>query len=144
MRTCKLRESINARNRSNVSSDGATPEQKAQQILSIAPILKGQPASSQPQASHPRSNAPPQHVQQQSQPPAQQQPAGQSDLIDFGQHNSNVPTSASAGQPPSQQPMQQPGNPSSSGLQAPLEPGHPLHRVDTMTKDVDEFVDAQP
>lgn len=31
-----------------------------------------------------------------------------------------------------------------AGLQAPLTPGQPLQRVDTVTKDVDEFVDAKP
>lgn len=30
------------------------------------------------------------------------------------------------------------------GLQEPLVPGQPIKRVDTQTKDLDEFVDAKP
>ena len=30
------------------------------------------------------------------------------------------------------------------GLQEPLMPGQPIQRVDTVTKDLDEFVDAKP
>ena len=119
-------------------SDGPTPEAKTKQILAVAPILKDQSAS---QDSNPVS---PQHAQHTPQQPSQsrQQPTGQGqkDLIDFGQtdSSSSVPARGSSLQ---QQMTQQPTN-APAGLQEPLMPGHPIKRVDTLTKDLDEFVDA--
>ena len=46
---------------------------------------------------------------------------------------------------PNRQPSPQPmkgAHP--AGLQEPLQPGQPIKRVDTLTSDVDEFVDAAP
>lgn len=136
------------------NSDGATPEAKAKQILAIAPILKGQPPFQQTQAAPSQQTQPPfqqqqqshphpQHSQQQQQQPyqAQQQPAGHNDLIDFGQPDTNqaspIPPRNSSLQQTVHQPMDAP-----PGLQEPMQPGQPLRRVDTLTKDVDEFVDA--
>ncbi|KAL2057071.1 hypothetical protein ABVK25_002810 [Lepraria finkii] len=122
----------------NADIDGPTPEAKTKQILAVAPILKDQSAS---QDSNPVS---PQHAQHTPQQPSQsrQQPTGQGqkDLIDFGQtdSSSSVPVRGSSLQ---QQMTQQPTN-SPAGLQEPLMPGHPIKRVDTLTKDLDEFVDA--
>ena len=122
-------------------SDGPTPEAKTKQILAVAPILKDQPAS---QDSNP---VPPQHAQHTPQKPSQsqQRPAGQGqkDLIDFGQTDSSVPASSvpARGSSLQQQTTQQPTS-APAGLQEPLMPGHPIKRVDTLTKDLDEFVDA--
>ena len=115
-------------------SDGPTPEAKTKQILAVAPILKAQPAS---QDSNPVPPQQPSHSQQQ---PAGQ---GQKDLIDFGQTDSSVPASSvpARGSSLQQQTTQQPAN-APAGLQEPLMPGHPIKRVDTLTKDLDEFVDA--
>ena len=120
-------------------SDGATPEEKAKQILAVVPIIKGQgqTASQSTKAASPEQAQP-----APSQPQPQQQPTSSNDLIDFGQSNSlpasSVPDRNSSLQ---QQTMQQPTN-APSGLQEPLMPGQPLRRVDTLTKDLDEFVDA--
>ena len=123
-----------------VCSDGATPEEKTKQILAVAPILKGQTASQNNKAASPQKAQP--APQPPSQPQPQQQPTSSNDLIDFGQSDSlpasSVPERNSSLQ---QQTMQQPAN-APSGLQEPLMPGQPLKRVDTLTKDLDEFVDA--
>lgn len=133
-------------------SDAPTPQGKAEQILSVAPILPGQslhqPQSQQPNSHDPMNNGPPQIPdQRQPQAPPQishQVPLSQAggDLIDFGDGNQLHATTQPA-------PMRQPspyqamgGAP--SGLQEPLRPGQPLQRVDTATNDVDEFVDAKP
>ena len=120
-----------------VCSDGATPEEKTKQILAVAPILKGQTASQNTKAASPQP-AP----QPSSQPQPLQQPTSSNDLIDFGQSDSlpasSVPERNSSLQ---QQTMQQPTY-APSELQEPLMPGQPLKRVDTLTKDLDEFVDA--
>ncbi|KAK4692342.1 hypothetical protein P7C71_g4842, partial [Lecanoromycetidae sp. Uapishka_2] len=125
------------------------------------PILKGQSTSQdlhagppqQPQSSahnqtqrqqQPQPQQPqPQQAQPQQQPPqASQIPVGHGDLIDFGQTNSmpvpSIPPRNSSLQQTVQEPMNLP-----PGLQDPMQPGQPLKRVDTLTKDVDEFVDAQ-
>ena len=107
-------------------SNGATPDQKSQQILSIAPILKGQASKTSTQ-----SNGSPHQ-----QPPPQQQnaPAAlQGNLIDFDEPNT------APAQPTKSQPSFV-----SSGLQEPIQPNKPIKRVDTETEDVDEFVDAKP
>ena len=123
-----------------ICSDGATPEEKTKQILAVAPILKGQTASQDTKAPSPQKAQP--SPQTPSQPKPQQQPTSTNDLIDFGQSASipasSVPEINSSLQ---QQTMQQPTN-APSGLQEPLMPGQPLKRVDTLTKDLDEFVDA--
>ena len=134
------------------SSDGPTPEAKTKQILAIAPILHEQHPSQQPQ--------PPQHFQQpqqqanaapppQAQPPPQQppqfqqqQPAGQSNLIEFGQTDSTQATSIPPRNSLLQQQTAQQSMNVPPGLQEPMQPGYPLKRVDTLTKDVDEYVDA--
>ena len=115
-------------------SDGPTPEAKTKQILAVAPIFKNQPAS---QDSNP---VPPQQPSQSRQQPAGQ---GQKDLIDFGQTDSSVPASSvpARGSSLQQQTTQQPTN-APAGLQEPLMPGHAIKRVDTLTKDLVEFVDA--
>ena len=106
-------------------SNGSSPEIQAQQILAVAPILKGQTILSSPQSNG--SNHQP--------TPSQQAPlAAQGNLIDFDE-----PTTAT---PPSQSTSN--GGPIISSLHEPLQPGKPIHRVDTLTKDVDEFVDAKP
>ena len=123
-----------------IDSDGATPEEKTNQILAVAPILKGQTASQDTKPASPQKAQP--APQPTSQPKQQQQPNSSNDLIDFGQSASlpasSVPERNSSLQ---QQTMQQPTN-TPSGLQEPLMPGQPLKRVDTLTKDLDEFVDA--
>ena len=112
-------------------SDGATPEQKTKQILAIAPILRGQSHNEQNKTS-------PLHQSQDTSQQSHQQTAGHEDLIDFGQSNTAPVTSAPAGQT---DPMHfQPNAP--PGMQAPLQPGQPIKRVDTKTRDLDEFVDA--
>ncbi|KAL9130291.1 MAG: hypothetical protein Q9217_001502, partial [Psora testacea] len=110
--------------------DGATPEIKSQQIISIAPIIKGQTAT----PSH-LSNGPSQSPQPE-QPEHQQEaaPTTQGDLLDFGQSDATAPLTQVM-----LQPADMPAN-----LQEPLQPGHPIKRVDTLTKDLDEFVDAKP
>ena len=106
-------------------SDGSSPEIQAQQILAIAPILKGQAFQSPPQTNGPNH----QHT------PSQQAPlATQGNLIDFD----DPPTAI-----PPLQTISQDGH-AASGLQEPLQPGKPIKRVDTLTKDIDEFVDAKP
>lgn len=98
--------------------------------MTLAPILRGQ----QNKASLPHQS------QGAPQPPSrqQQQTIGHDDLIDFGQSNQAPFTSAPVGQsdPVHFQPNAPPG------MQASLQPGHPIKRVDTKTKDLDEFVDA--
>ena len=63
---------------------------------------------------------------------------GHDDLIDFGQANAIAAVSAPTSQigPMHFEPNVPPG------MQLPLQPGHPIKRVDTKTKDLDEFVDA--
>lgn len=148
MQICELDEDY-PRTNSDHHSDGPTPEAKAKQILAIAPILKGQFSSQANQAAAPSHQAPnppqqhPQSLQQQYRPPlqAQQQPHQQSDLIDFGQSDSTPATSIPIRNSSLQQTGQPPMN-APSGLQEPMQPDQPLKRVDTLTKDVDEFVDA--
>ncbi|KAL9615367.1 MAG: hypothetical protein Q9167_000195 [Letrouitia subvulpina] len=110
----------------DASIDGPTPEAKEQQILAIAPILPGQKSQN-------HFNMTPSEPQ-----PSQTANFGRSsDLIDFGQSEAPpVPTSNNAQHEFFARPPQ--------GLQEPLEPGHPVKRVDTLTNDLDEFVDAKP
>ncbi|CAF9931524.1 hypothetical protein IMSHALPRED_008651 [Imshaugia aleurites] len=118
----------------NANIDGITSEEKTKQIIAVAPILKGQHHNQQSKAAQVHQS------QETSQPPSrsQEQTAGHDDLIDFGQSNPAPLTSAPIGQT---DPMHfQPDAP--QGMQAPLQPGHPIKRVDTKTNDLDEFVDA--
>lgn len=131
MLTCKgallPRPTIQLQDTDTGYSDGSTPKMKAEQILSIAPILKGQPPM--PALNPNGQPAPP--------PPT----AAQGNLIDFDQ-----PATSSVPQAPTQSHssmMSQPAD-APAGLQEPLQPGQPLKRVDTLTSDVDEFVDAKP
>lgn len=122
----------------DVNSDGATPEEKARQILALAPILKGQSGGP---SSSPHSSAPQPH-QEQPRPQytgQQHKPAGSSDLIDFS-YSDATPAAAPIRM---DAPAQPPTTHAVIGLQEPLQPGHPIKRVDTQTKDVDEFVDAK-
>ncbi|KAI4130111.1 MAG: hypothetical protein LQ338_001886 [Usnochroma carphineum] len=105
--------------------DGPTPDAMSQQILSVAPILRGQTWQSL------SSKGPPHQ-------PNAQPPAASGNLIDFGQSHNPTPNSTST----------QPQHPSQNqapllDLQDPTEPGHAVKRVDTATSDLDEFVDAQ-
>jgi hypothetical protein len=86
---------------------------------------------------------PPSQPQHTSQPQQNLVGQGQRDLIDFGQTDSSVPAQYIPARGPSlqQQTMQQAPN-ATAGLQEPLMPGHPVKRVDSLTKDLDEFVDA--
>ncbi|KAL8736339.1 MAG: hypothetical protein Q9181_002467 [Wetmoreana brouardii] len=102
--------------------DGPTPDAMSQQILSVAPILKGQIPPSQSRQTNASQIASSSH---------------QNDLIDFGQSSSS-----------SVQMTQ--GQRQHSQTQAPLldlqdenAPGEPVKRVDTFTSDLDEFVDAK-
>ena len=90
-----------------------------------------------PQISAPRQPQAPPQISHPVPPP---QAGG--DLIDFGDGNQlHAPVQAAPMRQPS--PYQAMGG-APSGLQEPLMPGQPLQRVDTATKDVDEFVDAKP
>ncbi len=134
MRICMCSPTFPQLNCANNASDGATPEEKTKQILALAPILRGQQHNQQSNVSQPQQG---QHASQQSSRPQQHAP-GHDDLIDFGQsHPAPVP-SGPVGQTDHLQ--LQPDAP--TGMQAPLQPGHPIKRVDTGTKDLDEFVDA--
>ena len=116
------------------ASDGATPEEKAKQIVALAPILRGQEHNQQSRASQPQQS----HEKPQAPSRPQQQTAAHNDLIDFSPSNPFPNTTSPVGQTG---PMQfQPHAP--PGMQAPLQPGHPIKRVDTNTNDLDEFVDA--
>ncbi|KAI4249707.1 MAG: hypothetical protein L6R40_000496 [Gallowayella cf. fulva] len=105
--------------------NGPTPQEISQQILSVAPILRGQTAQSH-------------SITQQSQTHQTNGPPGpaSNDLIDFGQPNPSAPMSGQA-----HEPSQVQGN--LLDLQDPPEAGHPVKRVDTFTSDLDEFVDAK-
>ncbi|KAI4185513.1 MAG: hypothetical protein L6R41_004083 [Letrouitia leprolyta] len=108
--------------------NGPTPNAMSQQILSVAPVLRGQTSQSQ------YSNGLLQSHQSHAQPAA-----ASGDLIDFGQSTNPTPNSTSTQQ--QQQPPQ--AQTPLLDLQDPLEPGHPVKRVDTFTSDLDEFVDAK-
>ena len=60
--------------------------------------------------------------------------AASDDLIDFGQSDNSTFISSNGQNHPS-------GN--THNLQDPLVPGQPVKRVDTLTSDLDEFVDAK-
>ena len=125
-----------------MTSDGPTPEAKVKQILAIAPILPGQSMSQTHSRSHQSNGSIPQPSEHTDRAPSHSpQPHPTSDLIDFGQSS----------QPAQQQ--QQSSNQHvlesqhmTQGLQEPLEPENriPIKRQDTITKEVDEFVDAEP
>lgn len=105
-----------------MGSDGPTPDAMSKQILAVAPILRGQTSqnNSIPSTKTHPTTAPP--------------PAASNDLIDFGLSDNSTSVSGSGQAPLS-------GN--SHNLQDPLEPGQPVKRVDTLTSDLDEFVDAK-
>ena len=106
-----------------IDSDGPTPEAMSQQILSVAPILKGQTSQNTAFSSRKTNIA--------AAPP----PAASDDLIDFGQSdNSTLAPGNGQTHPPGE----------SHNLQDPLTPGQAVKRVDTLTSDLDEFVDAKP
>ncbi|KAL9019261.1 MAG: hypothetical protein Q9185_003435 [Variospora sp. 1 TL-2023] len=107
--------------------DGTTPEAMSQQILSVAPILRGQTSQFHV------NNTPSQSHQPHALPPT-----ASGDLIDFGQSHNPIPNSTST---QSHQPPQ--GQAALFDLQDAPEPGHPVKRVDTFTSDLDEFVDAK-
>ncbi|MCJ1380593.1 hypothetical protein MMC17_003701 [Xylographa soralifera] len=134
----------------NADIDGATPEEKAKQILAITPILKSQkeaerlepsqqlqPQSQQAQNPPRPLKSPIQHATATaipiSSPPASSK---QGDLIDFG----NNAESERPNLPPNTHYTQD--NISHPGLQEPLQPGQPLKRQDSNSGAVDEFVDA--
>ncbi|MCJ1311047.1 Oxysterol-binding protein- protein 8 [Agyrium rufum] len=99
--------------------DGKTPDAKAQQILSIIPILPGQPNSSKP----------PQKASQASEAPQVQ--TATNDLIDFG---NSEPQATVNNMPPAHESAK------ASGKEE--EPSKPIRRQSTQTSLVDEFVDA--
>ncbi|KAL8943182.1 MAG: hypothetical protein Q9216_001236 [Gyalolechia sp. 2 TL-2023] len=107
--------------------DGPTPEAMSRQILSVAPILGGQTSQSH------HGNGPSHSHQSHAQPDA-----ASGDLIDFGESTNPIPNSTSTQQ--QRQPSQ--AQTPLLDLQDPLQPGHPVKRVDTLTSDLDEFVDA--
>ena len=109
------------------ASDGPTPDAKSQQILSVAPILPGQTSQSLNGAHRSQSY----HTQT-------SQGTNSNDLIDFGQ------ASDSSGARSGQAPPQQSKTRDLLDLQDQPGPGQPVQRVDTMTSDLDEFVDAKP
>ena len=109
--------------------DGSTPEQKVQQILSVAPILQGQKPSSTNHLNGVDSKQPSSTV---------------NDLIDFG---ASAPRAAQKPlAPPSQNLTPEPPRESHDllGLQEPMKPSQPIKRVDTLEGSLDEFVDAEP
>ncbi|MCJ1479939.1 hypothetical protein MMC06_000093 [Schaereria dolodes] len=144
--------------------DAPTPDAKSQQILAVAPILKGQKSSHEfdvahkdhQQAQAPQAQTPQSQIHQsrtsQSQipqtPPPQigAPPSGlasnNGNLIEFGE---DAPP---ARQPVAkQQQVQNQAIPSpyvQAGLQEPLQPqlGAPIVRLDSTTHQIDEFVDA--
>ncbi|KAL8719138.1 MAG: hypothetical protein Q9225_003827 [Loekoesia sp. 1 TL-2023] len=107
--------------------DGPTPDAMSQQILSVAPILKGQNSKTH------FGNGSSQNHSSNAQPAA-----ATGNLIDFGESQNPIPNSTSTQQ--QQQPPQ--GQTPLLDLQDQHEPGHPVKRVDTFTSDLDEFVDA--
>ena len=138
------------------NSDGPTPQAKTEQILAITPILRGQKPRQQfniPPKHQQEPQPQPQQPQQQLQQPPQQPPQAMgNDLIDFGQGapqqqlppQQRIPQQQHHQQElQRQQSMDQDVAP--AGLQQPLEPamGQPMHRVDTATDELDEFVDAE-
>lgn len=114
----------------NANIDGPTPEAKTQQILAVAPILKGQKAASSTHANGPSP------IQNNHPHPL----SAMGDLIDFG---STAPPQKATSSRPNHQMLPQLDN-DPPGLQEPLQPGPPLKRIDTLEGSVDEFVDAKP
>ena len=112
----------------DVCSDGPTPEAKSQQILALAPKLRGQPSKDRFEIS-------PSYTQT-SQKPQAAPTAVENNLIDFGPSDAPSATPHQTEQKPSHAPL--------LDLQEPLQPGYPVKRVDTLTEDLDEFVDAKP
>ena len=123
-------------------SDGATPEEKTKQILAITPILPGQ-TTSQNQSSTKQSNGRTPQLPKEPYHPPSQSPKHHdtSDLIDFGQSSAPALQQQQSSIQPQMQSQHMP-----QGLQEPLQPeiGTPIKRQDTLTKEVDEFVDAEP
>lgn len=112
--------------------NGPNPEDKVRQILSIAPILSGQTRQQM------NGYLPRQQPQPQQQSPQLSSGGSPVNLIDFDQAST-----AQKRPSPNSQSLKSGGIP--PGLQQPLQPesGEPLKRQDTITKDLDEFVDAE-
>ncbi|KAL8695907.1 MAG: hypothetical protein Q9224_003084, partial [Gallowayella concinna] len=106
--------------------NGATPDEMSKQILSVAPILRGQTA--QPQLSTQSSHS--------SQTNGPHTAAPSNDLIDFGQPSASAPTSGQA-QHVSQTQKSSEVQGNLLDLQDPPEDGHPVKRVDTFSSDLD-------
>ncbi|MCJ1317998.1 hypothetical protein MMC15_003325 [Xylographa vitiligo] len=134
----------------NADINGATPEEKAKQILAITPILKSQKQVEQPESS-PQPQPQTQQVQNPPVPsktPIQHPPTPitqvtpapasnkQGDLIDFGNNGESERPIL----PPNTHYTQD--NISHPGPQEPLQPGQPLKRQDSNSGAVEEFVDA--
>ena len=115
----------------DLSSNAPTPDGKAQQILAIAPILKGQQSTQKFSVPAPYYEAT--HVPNSTSQP----PIGSADLIDFRQ-GAPVPAQQMAPKQARQSDNAPPGlqEPQNSDL------NQPLKRQDTATDEVDEFVDA--
>ncbi|MCJ1476287.1 hypothetical protein MMC13_004953 [Lambiella insularis] len=131
----------------NAEINGKTPEEKTQQILAIAPIVKGQKQSAssvsqqQQQANHNLlQNTPPTQRSSPSQSRMQQASApassGNVDLIDLGHDMRPNRPFIPANTHITHDDMSQ------AGLQEPLLPGQPIKRLDTNSGGVEEFVDA--
>ncbi|KAL8853587.1 MAG: hypothetical protein Q9221_001573 [Calogaya cf. arnoldii] len=102
--------------------DGPTPDAKSKQILSVYPILQGQTSQSNSTSST------------KTQPISAPPPAASNDLIDFGQSDDPNTVSGNSQAHPLG---------GAHNLEDPLEPGQQVKRVDTLTSDLDEFVDAK-
>ena len=80
---------------------------------------------------------PPQAQSQARQPPVS---ASGGDLIDFGSDHVAQPSESN---PTMMQTNTSQIHGAPQGLQQPLQPGQPIKRQDTITSEVDEFVDAK-
>ena len=139
------------------SDPKADPEVQTKQILAIAPILPGQTAQNlhsagqisqqQYQRQSPQAQAPPQpqyqqHLQAHQNAPLNTTSDGTSDLISFDRVSTPQPPAANQQTIPQQQNLMHDYGGSVAGLQQPLQPGEPIKRQDTLTKEVEQFVDA--
>ena len=103
-----------------------------QQILSVAPILKGQKPAPVNATSHVNGAA------------SGRSQSTSDDLIDFG-HSVGSEAAQKSSQQPSQSIRSKPPQESHDllGLQEPLRPDQPAQRVDSLEGSIDEFVDAR-
>ncbi|KAL2013147.1 hypothetical protein VTN00DRAFT_672 [Thermoascus crustaceus] len=123
----------------NAQVDPHNPELAAQQIMSIAPIVKGQKVSHQ-------FDIPPHSPSRQK----LQTQGNDSSLIDFGEEEITRAQNANTNTPSqdlldlNDNDTQKESNKDSSGLKpsASEKAGHPVQRKDSRTDDVEEFVDA--